>query len=206
MLNHFTKELDTLNSILKDSSFRLSYCSEQFRDENEEIASKNITYGRYCISMKEQWAIKNKLNPVLYVEKNSHVALGLKKLLLERKKDTFQSNLRLPVMQIKCFTKHLKGFNSYLQLNNFDFSAEKEWRFVPQKKDINGLYISLNKSTYLKKKNLYNQKLIPYPLKFTFSDIECIFVDKEDDIKFIKRDRSEFPELMSKLKISTWKN
>ncbi|MCT7911360.1 abortive infection system antitoxin AbiGi family protein [Arcobacter lacus] len=231
MLNHFTKELNTLISILKDSSFRLSYCSEEFRDENEkiishaahpmvcfseynekEIASKNITYGCYCISMKKDWAIKNKLNPVLYVEKNSHIALGLKTLLLRRKKTQKGSSFpRLAVMQIKCFTKHVKGYNSHFDEDNFDFKYENEWRYVPEKKDIGNYYISIDNSRYKQvlekaKKNLikdkYNKRLESFPLKFNENDIEFVFVEEESEIRILEQ---SFPFLNGKVRKYTWK-
>ncbi|TLS72052.1 hypothetical protein FE246_06400 [Aliarcobacter thereius] len=222
MLNHFTKELNTLISILKDSSFRLSYCSEEFRDENEkiisdaahpmvcfseyneeEIASKNITYGSYCISMKKKWAISNKLNPVLYIDKNSHIAIGLKALLLRRKKTQKGSSFpRLAVMQIKCFTKHVRGYNSYLKKFDFDFKYENEWRYVPEKKDIRNNYISLDNSKYKQAKIKYNKKLESFPLKFNENDIEFVFVEKENEIRILEQ---SFPFLNGKVRKYTWK-
>lgn len=222
MINHFTQKFEHIKSILTESSFRLSYCSEEFRDDSgsiishaahpmvcfseyskSELSDKKITYGSYCISMKKEWAIKNKLNPVLYIDKNSHVARGLKKLLLERKKEKFQSNLKMPVMQIKCFTKHVTGYNSYLKKDNFNFKDENEWRFVPQKSDINNGYISLNYSTYSKNKSKYNKRLKAFPLYFKENDIEAIFVMNEIEINSIKK---EFPCLEKKIHLKCWTN
>ncbi len=62
--------------------------------------------------------------------------------------------------------------------------------------------ISQNKSTYLKRPDFYNKKLVPYPLEFNMSDIEAIFISKEAEIAQIS---DEFDIHVSKIKISDWK-
>jgi len=200
MIIHFTNKFEVLESILTSSSFRITYCGEYFGDEKRvissaahpmvsfseypenEISKQKITYGGYGVALKHEWAVLNKLNPVMYVEKNSQAALGLAALLKARQKTgkvELPSALRLPVMQIKCFTKHVSGYNSYFDKHDFYFKEENEWRFVPQKKDIGGNLISVNYSAFKKNKDKYNNRLLGFPLGFNISDIEAIYVKTE---------------------------
>lgn len=138
MLIHFTREFENLVSILESNSFLVRYCGEYFGDNtgkvisraahpmvsfsdysHEELNSKKVTYGGYGIALHKTWAVKNKLSPVNYIEKNSPAAQGLVSLLRARQRGKLPSNLRLSVIQLKCFTKHVYGYNSYFHTDNF---------------------------------------------------------------------------------------
>lgn len=222
MILHFTKELKTIESILKSSSFKLEFCSEYFGDKNRivsnaahpmvcfseytdsELESRNITYGGYAVALSKTWARINGLSPVLYVEKNSQAAIGLGTLLKERQKhgkDAIPQKLRLPIMQVKCFTKHETGYNSYFDCDDFCFKSENEWRYVPTKTQIGGGYISLNRRTFLKNKERYNSRLSSFPLRFNHSDIVAIYVQTNDQAVELKM---QFKDLASKIKLSNW--
>jgi Protein of unknown function (DUF2743). len=222
MLIHFTKEFDYLISIISSRSFRLRYCAEYFGDElrnpiskaahpmvsfsdysDDDLVNKKITYGTFGISLDKTWAVRNKLSPVNYIERNSQAASGLIALLKARQKGLLPSHLRLAVMQLKCFTKHVYGFNSHFECDNFDFKAENEWRFVPSKSDIGGNYISLNQKTYEDNKAKYNDRLLPYSLRFLDNDIKFIYVATENQRMFIFEN---FHISLDKIKIFTWQN
>ena len=223
LIIHATDTLIVLKGILNSLALRLSYSKEDFcigtkkvssavhpmvcfcEYNINELNSKTITYGRYGIAFSTNWALNKRISPVLYIDGNSLAAKGLAALLKARqnKEDPrLPKNLRLPIMEIKCFTKNVRGYNSYFQKNDFDFKSENEWRYVPRKSDIGGNLISQNKSTYLKKPDLHNKKLLPYPLKFKASDIEVIFVSKKDEAAQISK---EFSIDLSKIKVSNWK-
>lgn len=85
-LFHFTSKFSVLTSILNDK-FYGSFCKENFKSFGSDntvyvpkisfcdIPLKKIasipSYGKFGIGLSKEWAIKNKLNPVLYLEKNS---------------------------------------------------------------------------------------------------------------------------------------
>lgn len=48
---------------------KISFC-----DIPEETINKYTSYGKYCIGLSKEWARRNRLNPVLYIEKNSMIA------------------------------------------------------------------------------------------------------------------------------------
>ena len=192
MIIHFTKNFDSLKKIIQTLSFNLSYCKEFFNVEDERISSaahpmvcfseydldvlekQYITYGKYGIGFTKKWAIENRLNPVLYIEKNSQAAKGLGNLLKARqgkfKSVSLPNDLRLPIMQLKCFAKNVKGYNSSLKKDDYDFTKENEWRYIPYKKDINGNYISIDLSKYEENQSMHNEKIEDYPLKFEIID------------------------------------
>ncbi|MBD2801632.1 hypothetical protein ID854_14550 [Xenorhabdus sp. M] len=222
MIIHFTDKFNNLKSIISSKSFLLNYCGEYFGDKkgnvvsraahpmvsfsdysDNDLPSKTITYGSYGIALHKDWAKFNGLSPVNYIEKNSPAALGLIALLRSRQVGTLPKHLRLPVIQLKCFTKHVYGYNSYFNDKDFDFKSENEWRFVPTKKQIGGNRISVNLSIYSKKKTKYNEKIKLYSLKFSLGDIKYIYVKNE-----LERQQliSDFSLSQRQVKIATWKN
>ncbi|WP_461787844.1 abortive infection system antitoxin AbiGi family protein [Pedobacter sp.] len=219
---HFTKEYNVLKSILTDCSFKLKYCREVFYLADKvsssavhpmvsfseqiikNIDKKNITYGKFGIGLSKKWAEKAKVHPVLYLDRNSHVANALSLLLKARRKNAeveLAANVKLSIMTIKCFTKNSIGYNSYFRMKNFDFKIEKEWRYVPTKADIGNNLISRNKKQYDEKPKFYNDKIEKFPLEFSLNDIECLFVETEDQRKEIS---NEFKISTKIIKISKW--
>jgi len=148
---------------------------------------------------------RNRVHPVLYIDKNSLVAESLADLLVARRiteKDKLSSNLKLSIMNIKCFVKNSIGFNSYLNKKNFNFKKENEWRYVPTKKQIDGKLISQSRTKYLERQDYYNKKLEAYPLEFFADDIDCVFVKNNVQAKEIFK---LFNLETGKIRISKWK-
>lgn len=221
MITHFTNEFEKLLSIISSNSFLLRYCGEYFGDKNGKVVSnaahpmvsfsgydfcelptRRITYGGYGISLHKSWALRNGITPVNYIEKNSPVALGLIALLRSRQLKQLPSHLRLPVIQLKCFTKHVYGYNSYFNRSNYDFEHEKEWRYVPTAEQIKKNLISINFSAYKRRKEFYNLKIEKFPLKFSREDVRCIYIQNEGEKKKIMS-TSKLTE--EKIIIAPWK-
>ena len=97
-LFHFTVSLENLIGIL-DKKFQLTYCHEKYQLQTKlteayypmvsfcdlplTLAKKHIdSYGRYAIGLNKDWGIKNKLNPVVYVEANSLLAHDLAETMI----------------------------------------------------------------------------------------------------------------------------
>jgi hypothetical protein len=204
---HFTKTLDNLMSILNGRYFKVAYCRETFTVNGKRISgaahpmvsfsaydftempNREISYGRYAIVMRNQWIEKNNINPVLYVAESSQVAQALGLLLQSRQgKKNFQlpNTLRLPIIQLKCFTKNTIGHNSFFEQDDFAFHEENEWRYVPTLKQLNGSRLSQNLSTYNRYKQFHINKIADQKLSFTLMDVEKIFVATNEDLKLIK--------------------
>ncbi len=219
---HFTNHFSKIESILSSKTLRLTYSSEIFQlgiqrissaahpmvcfsEYNlEELGGTTITYGKYGLALSKEWAQKKKLHPVLYVDKNSIIAKSLAVLLRARrnKEKLLPSELRIQIMTLKCFTKNICGYNSYFERHGFNFREEKEWRFVPKKTQIGNGLISQSLKTFLSNKKFYNDKLLDYPLRFDFADIEYVFVSNNHEINSVA---DEFSIDRNKIKISNWK-
>lgn len=169
---------------------------------HDELPNKTLTYGVYGVALDKRWAVEKGLSPVNYIERNSQVASGLIALLKSRQKNMLPTCLRLPVIQLKCFVKHVRGHNSHVKVDDFDFKSENEWRYVPTKGEIGGNRISENFSTYNKNKSKYDDRLKPYSLKFSHEDIKYIYVATESERRQII---SDFKLAESQVVLSAWK-
>jgi len=222
MLLHFTQELSTLESILQSSAFNIGYCAENFEAEDKKISGvahpmvsfseykdedliyQNIKYGGYAVGLSKDWAVNKGLSPVSYIERHSKAAIGISSLLTARQtceEDVFSKELRLSIMQVKCFIKHEIGHNSQFKDDGFNFKNENEWRYVPTKKQIGGHYISLDQSSFINDKEKYNNRLLPYPLTFSRSDIVVIYVQSKIQKAHLIR---KFPSLRHIIKLAKW--
>ncbi|PNU29445.1 abortive infection system antitoxin AbiGi family protein, partial [Serratia marcescens] len=89
-LFHFTSQLEILISILNSESFKISFAREfiQGVSSNRDFGIPMVSfcdirltqlnqhtdsYGHYGIGLTKTWADRNKLNPVIYMNKQSPV-------------------------------------------------------------------------------------------------------------------------------------
>lgn len=163
-LFHFTKK-EHLIGIL-ENNFVPHYCKERLTIENinydywlplvsfcdiplSQVKNHIEEYGKYAIGLNREWVNKNKLNPVLYYKEKS--------LLFENYYE-LRSSIQNKVNKIDCDNTLLDNYNKIKYLfaffkpyEGYDFKLqrekvfydEREWRFVPETKDNN--YIFLDK-------------------------------------------------------------
>ena len=199
---HYTKSFDTLTRILEEG-FKIKYCSESITlgDGKSSAAHPMIsfcdiplsdskqhfnTYGKYGIGLSKQWAFKNGVNPVLYIDKNSQIALSLLELLNNRREKnsnltTVQKSL---ILQIKAYAKNYMGNLTIKNIkhNDYNFYDEREWRLVPKGLLINNEPFSVPMSEYEKDKDTYNSKLQEIRVKIDVNDISYIIVENSKEI------------------------
>lgn len=225
---HYTDSFDKLKSILIEG-FGIKYCSEKLviDDENLSAAAHPMisfcdiplsqsflhfkAYGKYGIGLTKNWAKKLGINPVLYLDKQSSITKTLGDFLKERRNKT--SNLsvdqRNKILRIKCFTKNYSGLlkRKSVEIADYKFYDEREWRLVPESKDLKGAKFSIHMKDYEKDKKKYNESISGIRYKFSPKDISYIIVEKNSEIpKVIKvlRDNykcttGEFDILLSKI-------
>jgi hypothetical protein len=207
---HYTKKLKTLKAILKDGAFKIKYCDEfleigkrrpdaqfgsklahpmiSFCDIPLSHAKKHFkAYGEFGIGLSKEWAFKNKVNPVLYIDRHSLVAETIHKLI---KAKTLSSIM----YQIKCYSKNYTGTVCIKgkEISEYKFYDEREWRLVPPKNEIQAP-ISIKSEDYQADKNKYNEKIATYRLKFAPNDISYIIVKYTSQISgVIKFLRDEY--------------
>lgn len=220
MLIHFTGSYENIVSMLTTKGLLLKYCKEDFFNKRDKIASSavhpmicfsdydsdelsktKITYGEYGIQFTWQWANKNNISPVIYMHNNSTAASGLEDLLMERRKNkNLSKNMRLAIIKIKCFTKNAFGKNIKMMDDNFNFTKENEWRYVPTLSQIAYGRISENRSRYDKEGKKLDKHVRLFPLRFKIDDIDCIYIKSDFKEKFL----TDFPIFSSKMKVANW--
>ncbi|MCK9372429.1 MAG: abortive infection system antitoxin AbiGi family protein [Sulfuricurvum sp.] len=203
---HFTASKDSLKGILKNN-FKIKYCTETIEIAGKERAyaapmvsfcdiplsevKKHIdSYGSYGIGLTKEWAIRQKLNPVIYIEGNSYFSENILELLRSTEKNKEASANALTVYS------YIKNYENTLQrkgkdpVPNYRFSDEREWRYVPQNTDKNEFTLS---------KEVYEDEETKDAYDFMISDIFLTF--EPNDIKYIIiKDDSEIREFFSFLR------
>lgn len=200
---HYTDTFVKLKNILKEG-FGIKYCSEEllldgaagsaaahpmisFCDIPLSNANKHFdAYGNYGIGLTKDWAKKMGVNPVLYMNGESRISKILHQLMVERrdKKSNLTTEQKAKVLVIKGFSKNYSGHLKRKKINKLDyrFYDEREWRLVPESKDINNAPISVNLSLYKADKNKYNKIISKCRFKFEPNDISYVIVNKTSEI------------------------
>ena len=199
---HYTGSFKVLASILKEG-FRLKYCLEMLHiDDNKSHAAHPMisfcdiplsnsaqhfsAYGKYGIGLSKEWAIKNGVNPVIYIDRNSLFASCVKELIIERRKT--KTNLtdkqKKEILQIKSYAKNYSGplKRKSIKTQNYRFYDEREWRLVPSAEILQKAPFSVNSSKYKERKDFYNKKVSEIRIKFGVNDISYIIVKDTSQI------------------------
>lgn len=214
-LFHFTPQLEYLTDIFK-RGFQPRYCFEDlklndtrsirgynfgipmtcFCDISLGQISKHIsTYGNYGIGMKKSWGIKNRLNPIIYVNSNSSVAEPLSiiaecGLKLNKLKDKEARIIGGDIMNswsaLLMYSKPHSGKFTHngKEFKDVKFYNEREWRYVPTDGENVAPFGTLNKEKMEDQKalELANKRLGLHRLNFEPEDVNYIFVKEESEI------------------------
>ena len=162
-----------------------------FSDLNLEYLSEHINngYGHFGICMKKTWAKEKGFTPVLYIDNSSD--LGHKFYTLyntQYKKTKRNSNIQEEheVLQgilelvgyMKNYKKVIPTIKQKVQMD-YVYYDEREWRLVCQQ----GLIKTLYSEKYEENPDKWNLEAKKYSENFTYSDIEFIFVENEEQKK-----------------------
>lgn len=198
---HFTDNIEALKGIL-GNNFKITYCHERILLEDKQIdimvpmvsfcdmplsqVKEHIgKYGSYGIGLTKEWAEKQKLNPVLYIEKNSYLSRSIRKVL-----DTFLGKhetldkLKEEEKAILDVTRYMKNYQSDLvrankpTLKDYRFYDEREWRYVLDYTLTNYPVASPDMS-----KTTLNNSIKNHVLEFEPDDIKYIIIQDESEIK-----------------------
>ena len=209
---HLTRDRSSLQGILEDN-FKIYYCKETIRlDEEEyqvrvpmvsfcdiplsEIKSHIEKYGNYGIGLTKEWAVRNGLNPVLYVEPKSLLArsynVAFTKLVIEALGEVISEGQ-------KCFTdvlRYIKNYQGPLSrketlIEEYRFSDEREWRFVPAPNEK--CEMLMTDERYDSDPAAVQASLEPLRLYFEPNDIKYIIIQSDAEI-------SEFVQLLRNAK------
>ncbi len=202
-LIHFTSSKVALKGILTEN-FKMKYCREtiQFRGTKyvlhipmisfcdiplSQIKNHIANYGHYGIGLSREWALKNRLNPVLYVQGNSTLVESYQELLkylhAEEQKGTSDKTARQMAADIVRYIKNYEGplERAGVKIDKYRYSDEREWRHVPGRSaSCKMLYTD----SELKNngKDAANDDISSLRLDFDPDDIKYIIIKSDDEI------------------------
>ncbi|MCK6231000.1 abortive infection system antitoxin AbiGi family protein [Stenotrophomonas indicatrix] len=201
---HFTSSLESLLGIIQDG-FRVKHCKETFsllgKEETlhvpmvsfcdipfSQIKNHINSYGCYGLGLSKEWAIRNKLNPVIYVQDNSHLARSYYSLMqfLHSKEKAGEigkgpRSLGLDIV------RYIKNYEGMLRRKDRDpvqyrFSDEREWRYVPEL--VEGQHPVYTMDDFSETTaEVANASLAGLGLNFKPDDINYIIIAKDDEIR-----------------------
>lgn len=209
-LFHFT-EKEWLYEILR-TTFRVSYAREKiigptnsrefavpmvsFCDLKLSELKSFLSYGKFGIGLTKDWANRNGLTPVMYVNRHCDLMdrmiggiagiyshLGLVDNMAQF---TSLNTAYLNVMNTYRYIKNYEGElwrNGKLEADNYRFADEREWRFVPNL-DTEGVppFVGISKIRTKQQKREYNEKVSHIRLRFEPDDIKYLIVESDTDI------------------------
>lgn len=209
-LFHFTTK-QSLYEIL-ETTFKVSYAREKIigPTNNREFAVPMVSfcdlklselkfflkYGKFGIGLTKDWANRNGLSPVMYINRHSdlmdkliggingiYTHLGLVDNMAQ------STNLNIAYLNVMNTYRYIKNYEGELwrkgklEDENYRFADEREWRFVP-KLDTEGIppFISISKIRTSQQKSTFNAKVAHIRLTFQPDDIKYLVVEKDTDI------------------------
>lgn len=201
-LFHFTSK-EGLFGLLEDN-FKLKYCLEEISHDIKPVKiaipmvsfcdikisdiSEHISkYGQYGIGLSKDWAIRNGLNPVVYMNSSSNFC----KTIIETIR-SINVNENVPKMErfrLSNLLRYTKIYEGKLTrqgktIPNYRFADEREWRYVPEMIEKAKFLHWLLDEQYntIDKKLEHNERLKDERLYFNPSDIMYLIVKEETEI------------------------
>lgn len=152
---HFTSSKDALKGILSDN-FKIKYCREVLKFEGRsdivlrvpmvsfcdiplsQVKEHISRYGEYGLGLTREWAVRNRLNPVLYFEPGSHLAQSYSSAMTGLSKSRSAVDIEQAYGDLWDLARYMKPYEASLErkgdtVDRYRFSDEREWRYVPPK-------------------------------------------------------------------------
>lgn len=222
---HFTSKKEFLKGILSEN-FRLKYCKETIQWTNKDKFTLHVpmisfcdiplsqiknhisNYGHYGIGLSREWAIRNKLNPVLYVEPDSHLSASYRKVLsffgttALTLPETVKGDTREAIKQALDVARYIKNYEGPLTrrgktIEKYRYSDEREWRYVPEYSSPCKILYTVKEFSKEGTKEEAAEKISDMRLEFEPNDVKYIIIKNDTEI-------SEFVEHLRRAKGKTY--
>lgn len=137
-------------------------------------------YGNYGIGLSKEWGIRNRLNPVLYIELNSSLSKYLEGVIKLIAGDPKRSEEIVGESTLQLL-KHLKQYDIVEASKYYRYYDEREWRHILRTKEI------MDKGSYLiyRRDNGHPKKLPEHKLRFTPDDITYLIINDESEVAYM---------------------
>lgn len=200
---HFTKDKESLKGILAEN-FKIKYCREEIPREKKplvlyvpmvsfcdiplsQVKEHINAYGSYGIGLTREWAVRNRLNPVLYIQNGSFFAesyhAAIKYFYSEKIDDLTQERFRAEERLLELF-RYAKPYEGPLKrigkatIPSYRFSDEREWRYAPPATEgINFIY-----GAKAFDRDVAAESVAHLRLNFEPSDIKYIIINDDSEI------------------------
>lgn len=226
ILFHFTSR-DGLYGIL-ENTFSVSYAREKIIGAKKatefsvpmvsfcdlklsELKVHMGKYGSYGIGLTKEWANRNGLNPVLYVNKHSpftgdfiKAVEGIYKQLNLITGISEQNTALKNYMNILNAYRYMKNYEGDLKrrngktTKNYRFADEREWRYVPSLSAIDLPFVPIDKISTPEQKAKYDQMISNLKLNFQPDDIKYLIIESDNEIteliRHLERVKGRFDE------------
>jgi len=227
-LFHFTKSRETLQLILKNG-FWPRYCLEDvgwlgipdadfvaypmvcFCDIPLSRTDEHVTfYGDFGVGMSKEWAVKNNLNPVLYMASQNTLAKSLSDLASTAGTLSDTGEREVALNNFRHLAGHIKPSEGTMVVAGKpvqkEFYQESEWRLIPRDPKISD-YLARSDFENVAGRDKENEKVKTQSmLKFVPNDVKYIFVSSDSDIpaiiNFIQTELDLFPSADLKVLMS----
>ena len=164
-------------------------------------------YGDFGIGVSKKWAVKNGLNPVLYVNSSRNVSEAVINLSWAQQHypDDEQDKAKLDFHSLLAFTKPVEGKMVIgADVVEKEFYQENEWRYLAKHDDFEPWITHENYESMKEDRNALTKELCS--LKITPQDIKYIFVKSDANIpeivNFIQTDLDHYSGADQKILMS----
>lgn len=222
----FCSKLEYLESPIRSKMISPWYCEEDisyleipnikkikfpmkcFCDINMHQIEEHLSwYGYYGLALTKEWGIRNKIQPIQYINPNSYlkddykVAFS-KALEINRKNQTeneilMKNYLLHQLMYVKPISGHMRNRITN-EITKKCFTDECEWRYVPNVSSIGYRQIYYDEKIInaggLDKISLSLLGNSKVALKFDYNDLKYIIINTKEDFK-------ELTDIINSLKI-----
>lgn len=197
---HFTNNKASLEGILR-AGFKVGLCKENiilggnsiethipmvsFCDIPLSKVKDHIgKYGEYGIGLTKEWAQRKGLNPVLYVETNSHLSESLYRSIDRSVEFGYWTKEQMQNVDILRYLKNYQAdsLRKKEKIKNYRFSDEREWRFVPSHEEDCDFLLGSRSSISDERWNKSCAKLDDLDLTFEPNDIKYIIIRGDQEI------------------------
>lgn len=151
-------------------------------------------YGKFGIGFNKSWAIKNGVQPIHYINKNSYIKNDISSIFSKALDDLSNNRLNNELSSneyMNYILSHLLFMKPVIgkmrregDYDTKNFTDEKEWRFIPKIEEKHGIDLIIP-IAYIENEKAYNAysdgitQIEELWLKFEINDIEYLMVENE---------------------------
>ena len=200
---HFTSKKENLVGILSEN-FKMKFCRENLPFKTggairvpmvsfcdiplSQVKDHMWKYGEYGIGLTKNWAIKKRMNPVLYVDPKSMIAesydTALSHFHYQRNGEILDGMAYRHLLDLVRYMKPYEGLlrRSGVDIPDYRYYDEREWRYVPSVDECEVMhYLDMDFDDDSVREEAISS-ISSIRLNFEVGDIKYLIISKDDEI------------------------